>query len=169
MQTHFSSLAQAVSSHAARACEKARTQNWVAHRVHVFVRSNPFHEDLKQYIKSIEYRLVNPTNDTRIITQIAKRCLKKLFKPRIFYKKVGVMLEELRPDNPRQQDLFNPVSSEEVAQSKHLMSVLDKINARFGSHTVRLASEGYSTVWHMRAEQRSPCYTTRWSELPCVH
>jgi DNA polymerase V len=168
MQTQFSALAHAVSSHAARACEKARVQDLVVGRVYVFVRSNVFREDLKQYAKSMEYRLVNPTADTRIITHVAKRCLKKLFKAGIYYKKVGVMLEDLRPNNPRQQDLFNPISDEELTHSDRLMSVFDKINERFGSHTVRLAAEGYSTTWKMRAELRSPCYTTRWTELPVV-
>ena len=168
MQTGFSDLAQAISSHAARACEKARHQGLVAKRVYVFVRSNPFREDLKQYVKSIEYRMVNPSNDTRIITQVAKRCLKKLYKNGIYYKKVGVMLEDLIPSNPRQHDMFNPISEETVKQSEQLMSVFDKINARFGRHSVRLAAEGYSEMWKMRSEMRSPCYTTRWSELPIV-
>lgn len=168
MHTQFDVLAQAISSHVARACEKARSQNLVAGRVSVFVRSNPYREDLKQYMNSMEYKLINPTNDTRIITQVAKRCLKKLFKEGIFYKKVGVMLEELRPNQFQQNDIFNPVSNEERTQSVKLMSVVDQINARFGSYSVRLAAEGYSNVWAMRSEMRSPCYTTRWSELPVV-
>jgi DNA polymerase V len=168
MQTQFGALANAVSSHAARGCEKARAQDLVAGRVYVFVRSNVFREDLKQYAKCMEYRLVNPTADTRIITHLAKRCLRKLFKPGIYYKKVGVMLEDLRPNNPRQHDIFNPLSDQELEHSDRLMTVFDKINARFGSHTMRLAAEGYGTTWKMRAELCSPCYTTRWSELPVV-
>lgn len=168
MQSQFSALSQALSSHCARACEKARRQELVASRVYVFVRSNPFRQDLKQYINSMEYRLVNPSSDTRTITKVAKLCLKKLFKAGIHYKKVGVMLEELIPCNPNQQDLFNPLSDELREHSEQLMTVLDRINQRFGSQTIRLAAEGYSRVWKMRSELLSPCYTTRWSELPRV-
>ena len=168
MQNQYSIIAEAISSHAARACEKARAQQLVAHRVSVFVRSNVHRGDLKQYANQLEYRLVNPTNDTRRITHVAKRCLKQLFRCGIWYKKVGVMLEDLRPDNPRQQDLFNPRTEEEVHHGTRLMTLMDAVNARFGRHTMRLAAEGSSQVWAMRAALRSPCYTTRWTELPQV-
>ena len=169
MQTQLSDLLQAVSCHAARACEKARAQNLLATNVHVFLRSNPFRQDLKQYVNSIEYRLVNPTHDTRSITQVAMRSLTKLFKTGIYYKKVGVMLGELIPKNPTQPDMFNPITEQDAQKSEQLMLVFDKINARFGSHTVRLAAEGYHQAWKMRSELRSPGYTTRWSELPIVN
>ena len=64
----------------------------MAQRVYVFVRSHRFRDDLKQYMNSMEYKLVHPSSDTRIITQVTKRCLRKLFKDGIQYKKVGVML-----------------------------------------------------------------------------
>ena len=166
MQTHFSSLAQAISSHCARACEKARSQNLVAQRLYVFVRSNPFREDLTQYAKSIECRLVNPTDDTRIITKVAKLCLRKLYKPGVHYKKVGVMLEDLIDKSPLQMDIFHQHSDEELLRKDKLMSIFDAINVRYGSHTIKLAAEGYSKPWAMRSSMRSPCYTTRWTELP---
>jgi DNA polymerase V len=165
MQTHFSILAQALSSHCARACEKARSQNLVAQRLYVFVRSNPFRKDLKQYAKSIECRLVNPTDDTRVITAVAKSCLKKLFQTGIHYKKIGVMLEDLIDKSYLQMDLFHQHSDEDLAKKDQLMSIFDTINTRFGSQTIKLAAEGYSKPWSMRSEMRSPCYTTRWSDL----
>jgi len=165
MQTHYCSLAQAISSHCARACEKARNQNLLAQRVSVFIRSNPFRHDLPQYSKSIEYRLVNPTADTRVITKVAKLCLKKLFKDGIHYKKVGVMLEDLIDNAHLQLDLFRQPTDNELAKKDQLMSLFDAINARFGSNTIKLAAEGYSKPWKMRSAMRSPCYTTRWSEL----
>ncbi len=169
MQTHCDALAQAISSHVARACEKARAQNLMAQRVYVFLRSNRHRHDLRQYNNSMEYRLIHPSSDTCVINRIATECLKQLFKEGIFYKKVGVMLLDLIPNTRCQQDLFNPIPSQELESSKQLMGVLDAINKRFGRHTLRLASEGYNQEWHMRCEMRSPCYTTRWSEVPRVH
>jgi len=169
MQSQYSSVAQALSSHCARACEKARKQNLMAQRIYVFVRSNPFRQDLEQYSKSIECRLVNPTDDTRIITKVAKLCLKKLFKQGIQYKKVGVMLENLINKASIQLDLFHQPSDEALIKKDQLMLLFDTINDRFGSHTIKLAAEGYCKPWAMRAQMRSPCYTTRWSELPVVH
>lgn len=168
MQTEFSALAQAISSHCARACKKARQQNLVAHQVHVFIRSNSFRKDLTQYAQSTQHYLINPTNDTREITTAAKLGLKKLFKPGISYKKVGIMLIDLVPQKFRQIDMFAPISEETLKHSEQLMKVFDTINARFGNHTIRLAAEGYQHHWKMRADMCSPCYTTRWPELPLV-
>ena len=168
MQSQYSLVAQALSSHCARACEKARKQNLIAQRIDVFVRSNPFRQDLEQYSKSIECRLVNPTDDTRIITNVAKVCLKKLFKEGIQYKKVGVMLGDLINKSFVQLDLFHQPSDEALIKKDKLMSLLDTINNRFGSNSIKLAAEGACEPWAMRAQMRSPCYTTRWAELPSV-
>lgn len=168
MQTHFSALAQAISSHCARACEKARAQNLVAQRLSVFIRSNPHRADLAQYANSMACRLILPTDDTRVITQVAKICLRKLFKAGVHYKKVGIMLDGLIDKSMQQLDLFSQHSPAESQKSDQLMATFDSINARFGSQTIKLAAEGYSQTWKMRAELRSPCYTTRWSELAAI-
>ncbi|WP_083626289.1 DUF4113 domain-containing protein [Rhodovulum sp. ES.010] len=46
------------------------------------------------------------------------------------------------------------------------MQALDAVNARFGKKTMVLGSEGTGRAWAMRAEYRSPRYTTRISDLP---
>jgi len=48
------------------------------------------------------------------------------------------------------------------------MTVFETINRKYGRQTIRLAAEGYSKPWAMRAELKSPAYTTRWSDLPRV-
>ena len=49
-----------------------------------------------------------------------------------------------------------------------LMRVMDRINAQWGRGTMRLAAEGVRQGWRMRRGMMSPCYTTRWAELPAV-
>lgn len=48
------------------------------------------------------------------------------------------------------------------------MRALDDINTRFGKKTMVLASEGMKGPWQLRADHRSPRYTTRLSDLPVV-
>ncbi|WP_298622587.1 Y-family DNA polymerase [uncultured Legionella sp.] len=168
MQTTLSAVAQSVSSHCARAAEKLRAQHLVAQRLSVFVHTNRFREDLAQYVQSIEVRLINPTDDVRVITKMAKRCLRQIFKNGYHYKKAGVCLEDLIPKDPRQLDMFHQVSDEDLKQTEQLMRVFDTINQKYGRNTIRLAAEGYSKPWAMRAELKSPAYTTRWAELPRV-
>jgi DNA polymerase V len=168
MQTHFEPIAQSVSSYCARAVEKMRRQNLSAQRLSVFVQTNRFREDLAQHIQSIEYRLIHPSDDLRLITGIAKRCLKRIIQPGFYYKKAGVCLLDLVPNTTRQIDLFHQHSDEHLAHAKQLMGVFDHINEKYGRSTIRLAAEGYSKPWSMRAEHQSPAYTTRWSDVPKV-
>lgn len=165
MQTEYESLSQAISSHAARVCEKARSQESVAHSVQVFVRSNRHRQDLKQYNNSIICSLIHPSNDTRIITHTALEGLKRLFKSGVHYKKVGVGLVDLIPSSMQQDDLFLTIDPEVRMKSNRLMSIIDQVNNRYGRRTIRLASEGYSQKWAMESSMRSPCYTTRWEDL----
>jgi hypothetical protein len=44
--------------------------------------------------------------------------------------------------------------------------VLDSINARYGRDTLTVAAAGTRKAWVARAENKTPCYTTRWAELP---
>ncbi|WP_115712652.1 Y-family DNA polymerase [Legionella sainthelensi] len=169
MQTKYASIAESLSSHCARAVDKMRNQQLVAQRMVVFVHTNRFREDLAQHFQSMEFRFVNATDDLRLITKIAKRCLQRIFKSGYYYKKAGVCLEDLIPKNPRQLDMFHQPTDEQIHHTEQLMSVFDQINQKYGRSTIRLAAEGYSKPWAMRAELKSPAYTTRWSEVPQVH
>ncbi len=168
MQTQFASIAESVSSHCARAVEKMRRQHLMAQRISVFVHTNRFRDDLAQHAQSMEFQLIHPTDDVRLITQIAKQCLQRIFKAGYFYKKTGVCLHDLIPKDPTQLDLFHQPSDAQLQHTEHLMRVLDQINQKYGRSTLRLAAEGYSKPWAMRAELKSPAYTTRWSDVPQV-
>lgn len=168
MQTAYFPIAQAVSSHCARACEKLRHQDLVARHLSVFVQTNRFRLDLPQYQQSIGFRLVNPTDDLRYLTRVAKFCLRKIFRSGFHYQKVGIHLGDLIAKNFIQMDLFNQPTEDQRVHTEQLMSVLDAVNKKYGRHTLRLAAEGHVKPWAMRAQLRSPCYTTQWSELPVV-
>ena len=53
-------------------------------------------------------------------------------------------------------------------KSSKLMAAIDAINRAYGRDTVHLAVSGTQQRWAMRAGNRSPCFTTRWEELPLV-
>ena len=49
------------------------------------------------------------------------------------------------------------------------MDALDQVNGRFGKKALVLASEGFrDKSWHLKADMRTPRYTTRLDELPIV-
>ncbi len=157
-----------MSSHCARAVEKLRQQHLVAQSMYVFVHTNRHRQDLAQHFQSIAVNFINPTDDLRIITRFAKKCLQHIYKEGYHYKKAGVCLEGLIPNDPIQMDLFHQPSDEALEKKEQLMSVFDNINQKYGRSTIRLAAEGYSKPWAMRSQMKSPAYTTRWSDLPRV-
>ena len=74
------------------------------------------------------------------------------------------MLDDLLPFDERPLTLFDT----EREASPKLMTALDEINTRFGKKSMVIASEGMKRSWQLRADHRSPRYTTRLSDLPVV-
>lgn len=79
------------------------------------------------------------------------------------FTKAGIMLDDLLPLEDRPRTLFDVPKG-----SPALMTALDAVNTRFGKKTLVLGSEGMSRSWQLRANHRSPRYTTRISDLPVV-
>jgi len=169
LQTDEQYLSEGVSHHCATAWAKLRKQNLVAQHLSVFVRSNPFRQDLEQYSSSFALRLTNPTDDLRYLTRCAKFCLRKIVKPGIHYQKCGVMLGDLMSKERRQMDLFHQPSYDEIAHTTAVMNTLDLINNKYGARTIRLAAEGFSKSWSMKNQLKTPSYTTQWSDLPTAY
>ncbi|STX81688.1 UmuC [Legionella busanensis] len=165
-QTNLIAIEEAISHHCATAWGKLRKQELVAHYMSVFLYTNRFDESLKPYSKAISFRLVNPTDDIRQITSFAKQALKRLYKEGIPYKKSGIMLAELAPKSHMQMDLFHKPSDTMIAKSEKIMTLIESINKKYGTRTIRLAAEGFQKKWSMKREMKSPCYTTSWAELP---
>jgi DNA polymerase V len=49
-----------------------------------------------------------------------------------------------------------------------LMEALDTVNDRFGRFTAVPATQGFKQDWKMRADMKSPAYTTRITDVPSV-
>ncbi|MFA6037004.1 MAG: Y-family DNA polymerase [Legionellales bacterium] len=169
MQTEFDALFQSVSLHCANVYEKLREQKSLTYSVTVFLKTNRHRHDLAQYSPAASISFIAPTDDIRIITQHAKLCLEDIYKQGFYYKKAGVYLTELTDRaGYQQQDLFAKPSEKNIEKSQAFLKVFDKINKRFGKHSVRLASQGFDQSWDTQFQHKSPAYTTRWMELPLV-
>lgn len=169
LQRDYAYLSEACASHCATASAKMRRQGSIAQYLSVFVRSNPFRSDLKQYAKGIRFKLINPSDDVRLLTKITKICLKKIYKEGIAYHKCGVLLEELIPKNFHQMDMLDPKNDDAIKESERMMALMDAINQKYGARTIRLAAEGFNKTWSMKRQLKSPHYTTSWEHLPKAH
>lgn len=163
----FDTLFQAITAHATRAAEKLRQHGLVAGTLTVFFHTNRHRSDRPQYAGSRSTRLTPMSSDTFELVGAAKRCAiaawPKGNTQAYGFTKAGIMLDDLLPLEDRPRTLFDVPKG-----SPALMTVLDAVNTRFGKKTLVLGSEGMTRSWHLRANHRSPRYTTRISDLPVV-
>ncbi|MGM0703896.1 MAG: Y-family DNA polymerase [Pseudomonadota bacterium] len=162
-------LREAVRAHAARSAEKLRQQSGLARALMVFLKTNPFREDLPQYSRSVVVPLPRPSDDSRLIVHAAMAGLHALYRRGYAYQKCGVMLTDLCDTANEQLDLMaTPQSDAERQRNERLMATLDKLNREHGRGTVSVGLSSKNAAWHLRSQWRTPRYTTRWDELPIV-
>ncbi len=153
-------LEESVSSYGTRVAEKIREEGLVAESMSIFVLTNYFNRKEKQYSNSIKLQLPYPTNNSIKIVKRALEGIRKIYREGYRYKKAGVILYGLTKAKQTRGLL-----DYDRENSDSIMNTLDRINERYGSSTIRLASEGVEKSWKMRRESVSPCYTTRFDDL----
>jgi len=160
--TTYKELREAVSTYMLTAAEKLRQQDSICSAVHVFIHTNRFREQDAQYSNGMTVPLTEATNDTRRLIAAALYGLKRIYQPGYLYKKAGVMLLDLTPASVRQASLFRGFDD----RSDKVMQVMDSLNESNGRNTIYLASAGIQHKWAALFESKTPCYTTRWEDVP---
>lgn len=160
----FIELEQAVATYITTAAEKLRSQKSVTSLLTVYIRTNPF-KGGPQYYNLGSRHFFSGTWDTRKLIAAGLEILEDIYKPGFEYKKAGVMLNNINDKMENQLALFGKFDSKKDDQ---LMEAVDKINNRNGRGTVKIASCGIEQQWGMSREFKSPCYTTRWGDIPKV-
>ena len=164
--TELAELEEAVSTYMSRAAEKLRQQDSVAATVHVYIRTNPNKPEGLPYNQGVTVGLHHASNDTHLLVRTAIRGLHNIYRDGYQYQKAGVMLADITPAKIQQGELF--MDAAKTAHSNNLMPIMDAINLKMGSGTIKLASDGIAQHWKRKSGNKSPAYTTRWDELPVV-
>jgi len=163
--TTLSELKESILTYVSRAAEKLRRQQSLTSAVMVFAHTNQ-HKDVPQYSRRMVVPLTHPTDDTLLLGRAACAGLERIYQPGFSKKKSGTMLMELIPKAQRQVTLFE--NTEHIAMRERVTAVLDRINGRYGRCTLALAGAGLDRPWTLKAENRTPPYTTSWMHLPRV-
>lgn len=167
-------LMRAVAGHASRAAEKLRAEGLRAGYLHTFITTKHFGRG-PHHSAALGVRLDGATAHTPDLIRAARACLQRCFRATTVrgvpyrYRKAGVILMDLVPEEPEQLHLFK------APTDGRLMEVMDTLNRAHGKGTVFLASCGSKhRAWTagnptgMKRQMQSPRYTTRWTELPVV-
>ena len=158
---NFDVLSERIATYANSCAEKLRRQSSAANLVYVFIRTNPFKENVERYGNSIAVSLPYPSNSSLTLSNYALKGLKAIYKSGYGYKKIGVMVMGIIPENTIQLNLF----SNEDPRHKKLMQIIDEVNIREGNTKIRLANQDLGRKWKMRQERLSPFYTTKWEDI----
>ncbi|MES2985825.1 MAG: Y-family DNA polymerase [Patescibacteria group bacterium] len=171
-------ILQAVSTHIGRGAEKLRQEKLICSRITVYI-STGRHAELR-YQGTASANLVRATNDTFILNRVAFNLFKKCFKKyanngELFqYVKAGVVFNDLNPESSQVNSLFDFMNTDK----NEVMDALDRINKKYGQHSLVLASQGTpdklkrinsakknASGWGMKRNLMSPRFTTVWEEL----
>lgn len=163
--TNLKELQEAVSSYCSIVGEKLRKEGLVASHLYVFVMTNRF--QVGYYYSSTGVTLYDRTNYTPELINPALKCLEKLFRPGLEYKKAGIMVTDLSLVGEAPFSLFEDKQEIEVMRKKKqtIMESMDNTNKKYGRNTLKLASLGFNPAWKIQSNMRSGRYTTVWEEL----
>ena len=156
-------LSEAVASHAASCASKLRAQHTVAQRLQVLLQTNSHRTQDRQYARSITIELPVAANDNATIIKTAVRGLKMIYRAGYNYKKCGVVVMDLIPDQRIQSALFDHGAGTKM---RALMNAVDDINRVKGKETIRMGAQIGDKKYRLRANHLSKLYTTNLNELP---
>lgn len=157
-------IQERVSTFAVTCAEKLRRQKSCCNVIMVFILTNYHRKDLSQYSRNISIKTDYPTNSSIDIVRYANIGLKAIFKEGYQYKKAGVIVMGLTPENEKQLNMF----TKEHPKHQDLMNVVDRMNYSIGQKKLKLACQDLDRTWKMKQERLSPRYTTRLDEIITV-
>ena len=168
----YRSLAEAVSTFAARACEKARSEGTVAAAVYVHLNTS-WHKKDGSFVSEGKTRGLDvPTSNSPEVIRAALALLREIYRGGLLYKKASVMLLDLQDAKAvkSQGVLFDmgDKNLDDQQRDETLMATVDHINRSFGKGTMTFGSQGVEQKWRGASEHCSPNYTLHFDELPVV-
>ncbi len=166
--TDIQELSSRVSDFAAKCAEKLRKEGTSALCVNTFLYTNRFREDKPQDFPDATIHLDVPVSSTQEVVAAALKALRMIWKPGFEYKKAGVVVFDIVPNNERQMSLFD--EGEALRERQDVLSkVMDEVNVT-GRNVLRVATQrpGHYADG-IRKDHTSKPFSTDWNGLIEVH
>ncbi|TFE67630.1 Y-family DNA polymerase [Methylacidiphilum caldifontis] len=152
-------LRAATANFVKEAGKKLRRFGLATRRMAVFIR----HGSFPGCMESASFCFMEPVEDLMNLLETADNLLQALYKPRRTYTKSGVVLFDLLPRENHQAS-FWPREGEKEKKYHTLSHLLDELPKPL----LRVGTELFGENWRLRAQRKSPSYTSKWEELPVV-
>jgi DNA polymerase V len=159
--TTFDEMKERVSTFATVCAEKLRKQNSCCHGVILYLRKDKYKIEQQRYNFYKMETIPFASNSSITISALAVKMLKEIFEEGAIYKKAGVIVTELIPENQKQLHLFE----EENPKHLRLMQVIDAYHKKTGERKIRLGNQDLQKTWKMKQNHLSNKYTTDFKEI----
>ena len=157
-------IKERISTFAASCAEKLRAQKSSCHMLIVQLSSDRHKKELQQHRESKTVVFSYPTDSTLTISSAAVEAVKTIFRAGVKYKRAGVIVTGLVPNDNFQLNLF----TYENPKHKPLMSAIDGLNKKYKADKIKLGNQDLKRTWKMRQERLSPKFTTNINEILVV-
>lgn len=154
--TTFNEMKERVSTFATVCAEKLRKQKSCCHGVILYLRKDKYKVDKPKYNFYKLETLPFASNSSITISAVAVKMLKEIFEEGEIYKKAGVIVTQIIPQDQKQFHLFE----EENPKHQKIMEVMDAFHKKTGERKIRLGNQDLQRTWKMKQNLLSPKYTT---------
>ncbi len=164
----WADVREAVARHALSASRKLAGEKAVCSLVAVSMNTNRFKENFRHAYRglSLDKPLAYPPD----IIKAAVRAAEEIYLPGTPYNRTAVNLGGLEPWKSPSEDLFFPEEERKREEKKRKMDLAQQeLIGKFGKMSLQSAATGLKDKSDlMNRDYLSPCYTTRWREIPLV-
>lgn len=152
----FGEMKERVSTFATVCAEKLRKQQSCCYGVILYLRKDKHKVERERYNFYRMETLPYASNSSITLSSLAVKMLKELFEEGEIYKKAGIIVTQIIPQDRKQFHLFE----EENPKHQKIMEVMDAFHQKTGERKIRLGNQDLQRTWKMRQHLLSPKYTT---------
>lgn len=167
VRSEYEEMEEAIACHCTNIANKLIENGMNCQTISVSIFTNRF---LQDYIAPCAViKLIEPTNYIPTLIKAGISILRKIYK-KADYKGCRVWATELTPSDSRQMQLFLSENEQtKLANQDKLSLVVNDITQIYGRKALTCAATNKMTKNDLMSRERlSPCYTTKWSDLPIV-
>lgn len=159
----YDALKERVSTFATVCAEKLRHQKSCCHTIIVLLLIDHHKYQTNQYYFNASVTLPFATQSSLTLANEAIKLLRQLTQDKkgMSFKKAGVIVSSIIPENTKQFNLFTDEDPKHLA----LMQTMDKLNKKLGNRKIKLANQNLDKTWDMNQKFLSPRFTTCLNEI----
>ena len=107
-----------------------------------------------------------PASGMRSLRRTGPKLRKQRQTAQKIFERLRARGDAARPRRGRRSASF-PISTQDPRDDK-LIEAFDAINDRLGPGSIQFGPAAQAAAWRSSSAFRSPCYTTRWEDIPMV-